>query len=128
MKGLLLDTTAVIDWLRNRAGVRDWIEIRVREGSDLGIGPIAMAEVVAGLDPDRRQAVLSILEGLTWVPISSDASRTAGELFWKHERAGERIPLPDLLQAASALASGRAIVTSNVRHFPDVEAINPRDQ
>lgn len=126
MKGLLLDTTAVVDWLKNRAGVRQWIEQRVRDGADLGLGPITLAEVVGGIAPDRRSAVQAVLETLTWVPISVEAARKAGELFWQHERAGERIPFPDLLQAASALSSGRTVATSNVRHFPDVDAVDPR--
>ncbi|MDA8346926.1 MAG: PIN domain-containing protein [Thermaerobacter sp.] len=126
MAAFLLDTTAVIDWLADHSGVGKWIEARLLEGGDVGIGPITLAEVIGGMEPAQRSAVRSILEKLTWVPISEDVAVKAGELFWDHERQGKRLPFPDLLQAASALLTGRTVATSNLRHFPDVDAVDPR--
>lgn len=126
MVAYLLDTTAVIDWLADYSGVADWLEARLLEGADLGIGPIALAEVIGGTKPEDRTAVRSILDKLTWVPICRDAATKAGELFWEHERQGRRLPFPDLLQAASALVSGRTVICSNLRNFEDVDAVDPR--
>ena len=126
MADLFLDTTAVIDWLSDHSGVASWLEARLLERADLAIGPITFAEVLGGIEPDKRSAVRANLERLTWIPISKDIAAKAGELFWVHERQGTRLPLPDLLQAASALQTGRTVVTSNLRHFGDVSAVDPR--
>jgi len=126
MADLFLDTTAVIDWLIGRAEVAGWLEARLLEGADLAIGPITFAEVLGGIGPESRPAVRANLEKLTWVPMTQDIAAKAGELFWDHERHGTRLPFPDLLQAASALLTDRTVVTSNLRHFGDVPAIDPR--
>jgi predicted nucleic acid-binding protein len=127
MKGYLLDSSVVIDWLRGRPPVTDWLESQARHRIKLAVTPITVAEVLAGVDPSQRASVATWLQQFAWASIGFNAARRAAELYWDHSRAGSRLPLPDLIQAAVALDLGLAVATSNLRHFPDVRTVNPRE-
>lgn len=127
MSGYLLDSSVVIDWLRGRRPVTDWLETQARHRVKLAVTPITVAEVLAGVDPVRRAALATWLQDFAWAAIGFDAARRAADLYWDHDRAGSRLPFPDLPQAAVALALDLVVATSNVRHFPDVRTVNPRE-
>ncbi|MDA8200411.1 MAG: PIN domain-containing protein [Thermaerobacter sp.] len=126
MTSYLLDSTAVIDWLRGRGAVVAWLADAVAGGALLMVTSITVAEVLAGLEPKDRDRVAPLLADFGWAELTRTASMHAASLFWQHERSGRRLPLPDLLQASAALEAGAILATSNLRHFPDVRSVDPR--
>lgn len=127
MAGFLLDTTVIIDWLRGYGPTVAWLEHEAAAGRRLVISPITVAEVLAGTSPQHRATRAEQLAAYEYQGISFEAARLAGELYFQHAREGKPLPVPDLLQAALARTLGLAVATSNPAHFPDVEAVNPRD-
>ena len=126
MTNYLLDTSVLIDWLRGREPVAGWLETEAAGGAGLMLTPISVAEVLAGIDPTRRPEAARLLVEFMFLNITFSVASRAAELYWAHERSGSRLPLPDLLQAATALEYGLSVATSNIRHFPDVVVVDPR--
>lgn len=126
MNSYLLDTSVVIDWLRGRDPVVAWLGDTLRDGARLVVTPITVAEVLAGVPPAQREGVSSLLSAFQWSGMSFEAAVWAGQLYWDHDRAGRRLPLPDVMQAAIALEGNLTVATSNARPFPDASVLDPR--
>ena len=61
---LLLDTTVLIDALRNRRQRRGWLEMRVVAGNLLAVSAVTIAEVYAGLRVGEEAATRAQLANL----------------------------------------------------------------
>ena len=126
MDRLILDTGVLVATVRGRATVPD--------DADIAIPAVAIAEYLAGvhLDPDAgRQAAQKafLTEVLAVVPVC-DYDRTVAEhhadLLADTARAGRRRGPHDLIIAATARATGRTILTTDMQarfdELPDVNA------
>ena len=126
MDRLILDTGVLVATVRGRATVPD--------DADIAIPAVAIAEYLAGvhLDPDagRQAAQKAFLnEVLAVVPVC-DYDRTVAEhhadLLADTARTGRRRGPHDLIIAATARATGRTILTTDVQarfdELPDVNA------
>lgn len=114
---LLLDSTVLIDYLRDRAAA-DAVETRVRQGVALLTTGINVEEVVRGLRPEERQAANALFDGLIIVEIGRTQGWQAGQ--WRAEFALRGITLSqaDCLIAAAAQSVGATLATGNPRDFP----------
>jgi tRNA(fMet)-specific endonuclease VapC len=115
---VVLDTDAVIDVLRRQHGVAN----RLAELSpdDAGVASMTVAELLYGAaasrEPERNR--MEVERFLTQVRVIGFARRAAAlhaELRWQLRK--EPIGPHDLIIAATALAAGAMIVTSNTREF-----------
>ena len=126
MDRLILDTGVLVATVRGRATVSD--------DADIAIPAVAIAEYLAGvhLDPDagRQAAQKAFLnEVLAVIPVC-DYDRTVAEyhadLLAGTARAGGCRGPHDLIIAATALATARTILTTDVQarfdELPDVDA------
>ncbi len=126
MDRLILDTGVLVATVRGRATVPD--------DADIAIPAVAIAEYLAGvhLDPDAgRQAAQKafLTEVLAVVPVC-DYDRTVAEhhadLLADTARTGRRRGPHDLIIAATARATGRTILTTDMQarfdELPDVKA------
>jgi tRNA(fMet)-specific endonuclease VapC len=123
---LILDTGVLVAAVRGRATVPD--------DADVAIPAILIAEYLAGVHLDRdagRQAAQQafLAEILTVIPVCaydrSVAEHHAALLAYT-AREGQRRGPHDLIVAATARATGRTILTTNLRarfdELPDVKA------
>lgn len=126
MDRLILDTGVLVATVRGRATVPD--------DADIAIPAVAIAEYHAGvhLDPDagRQAAQKAFLnEVLAVIPVC-DYDRNVAEhhadLLADTARAGRRRGPHDLIIAATARATARTILTTDVQarfdELPDVDA------
>lgn len=116
-RGFLLDTTALIDFLRGRKEVAALLEV-LQEKAPLAACPVTVAEVFAGTREKDAPRVNEFLSTLVYYPISYSAARLAGSLRYDYARKGITLSLADTLIAAVALENGLAVVTANTDHFP----------
>jgi predicted nucleic acid-binding protein len=114
---LLLDTTVLIDVLRDRASAK-----RVRGLRDAAQIPwicaVNVEEVMRGAFAEEEPAMLRFLYGLHLAPLGRPEGECAGR--WRREYAREGVTLgqADCLIAAAAVGVGARLATGNPRHFP----------
>jgi predicted nucleic acid-binding protein len=114
---LLLDTTILIDALRNRPAAE-----RVRSLRETTQAPwicaVNVEEVLRGATGDSEEIVTRFLSGLHLAPLGQTEGARAGR--WRREYAREGITLSqaDCLIAAAAIGVGARLATGNPKHFP----------
>lgn len=121
----LLDTAVAIDHLR---GADTAIELLIRlteEGERIAASEVVRFELLAGVREDELESLESFLLALTWVAVDEEVARTAGLLARRYRRSHAGIDDIDYLIAATSLLLDAELLTTNVRHFPMLEALRP---
>ena len=118
---ILLDTSILIDALRDRKGRRAFLRELVLSGHTLACSPVNVAEVYAGMRPKEAPATQEFLSNLDYVPISRASAERAGLLKAHWSAKGRTLSLADTLVAAVALEGNLALATDNVKHYPMTE-------
>ncbi len=114
---LMLDTTVLIDALRNRNQRRGWLEQRVVSGNVLAVSAVTIAEVHAGLRPGEEAATRAQLANLEWLPVTGVIAERAGSMKAYLSRQGRTHSLADMMIAATAMEHGCELATDNLKHF-----------
>lgn len=114
---LLIDSTFVIDYLKDDArAVRRWRELFAR-GDDPVINEIVVCEVRAGLRAVEVPGFGAFLEPIEFVQPGVEHAVLAGKWRADAHAAGRQLSLADALIAASAQAARAAVLTRNLRDF-----------
>src|ERR1700676_1900272 len=100
---LLLDTSVIIDVLRNRKDRRALLMELVRAGHTLGTSVINTAEVYSGIRSGEESRTEAFLVGLDEFELGSQVARAAGKLRTAWASKGRTISLVDALVAAIAI-------------------------
>ena len=116
---LLLDTTVLIDVLRDRPGRRAMLAELTRAGHSLITTAINAAEVYAGMRHGEEQRTQSFLDTLDCFPITTSMGIRAGRLKSDLARRGRTMSLADAVVAAAAMEQEAALVTDNRKDFAD---------
>jgi tRNA(fMet)-specific endonuclease VapC len=127
---LILDTGILIASERAHAQLADVIA----DDDDLVIAAITVAELRTGIElagPAHRAArgefLLRVLETLPVEPYDLATAEAHGRLLAYVHRSGKRRGAHDLITAATAVATGRTILTSDLDarfgELPDVESL-----
>jgi predicted nucleic acid-binding protein len=114
----LLDSDAIIDFLKGFASTAAFIQDLPTQGHISCSCDIVVAEVYAGLAPRERARAQQFLVTLQFLPTSEVAAQQAG--LWRYDfaRRGVTLPATDTIIAAVAFEHGATVVTGNVRHYP----------
>jgi len=115
---ILLDSSVIIDALRNRRDRRNLLRALVEEGHELVCCAINVAEVYSGMRPNEEAATAELIDSLEYVDITREAARGAGELRLEWRRKGKTLSLPDAILGAVARHNDLSLATDNVRDFP----------
>ncbi|MBM4140615.1 MAG: type II toxin-antitoxin system VapC family toxin [Nitrospira sp.] len=118
MPDYLLDTTTIIDYLRDKSGVPELLENFCSEGGLLCCSPINIVEVNAGMKDKEKSATDEFLNSLECYEIDRDIATLAGELKREYSKKGITLSTPDVLIAATAIKKYLILVTNNAKHFP----------
>lgn len=122
---LLLDTSVLVDFLRQRNKEKTRLYQLAGAHKDMGISIITHAELYAGKsvwESARAQRELAaLLSGLMLIPITSEISQQAGQL-----RARSGVHLLDALIAATALSYRIPLATINAKDFASIRGLKMR--
>jgi predicted nucleic acid-binding protein len=115
---VLLDTTVVIDLMRDRLGAWRRVGALERAGDAVYVCAVNVEETVRGLRPDEEAAAQRLFSGLRIAPLSAAEGWQAGE--WRRDFAsrGRTLAQPDCLIAAAAASIGARLATGNPKDFP----------
>lgn len=129
MTTFLLDSTVVIDRLRDAGAIRDHLRRAVHAGHHLATSAVTVAEITRGLRPGERRATDHVMRRLRFLPTTREAAWRAGTYQRQLGARGFTLRTPDALIAGTAQAHGAVLVTDNVRDFPmtDVKVIRPAE-
>ena len=121
--GVLLDTTVLIDVLRNRNQRRRFLAGLVLSGHALAISTMSVAEIYSGLRPGEEQPTSTLLNQLSWYPVSGAIAERAGSLKADLRRQGQTRSLADMIVAATALENAFNLGTDNRKDFAGIGLI-----
>ena len=119
----LLDSTIAIDYLRGDEAAVTTLESTIDAVEWLGASEVVRFEVVAGARDEEVESIETFFLALTWVPVDETIARLAGLLARRFRGSHAGTDTPDYLIAATALALGADLLTTNVRHFPMIEGL-----
>ena len=113
----LLDTTVLLDFAHDRAGVADLVDRLFADAETLYTCEVVTCEALSGGHDLERRVIRAVLEALEYVALAPVGARWAAET----RRTGRSAPgtrsLADALIAASAWSLGATLVTRNPRDF-----------
>lgn len=121
----LLDTTVAVDYLRGDPIAVELVSSLVRSDDDVVASELVRFELLAGARDDELEALEAFFSALEWVPVEAQVSRAGGSLARRYRRSHAGIDDVDYLIAATALLLEADLLTTNVRHFPMLEALQP---
>lgn len=122
MKGFLVDTSIIIDYLRQKDKSKT-IQIKLeRSQIPLYASIITHAECFSGKSiwekKEALQALKLLFAGIKILPLEEKTSEKAGEIRAKY---GKNIS--DAIIAATALSSGLSLATLNIKDFKKIKGL-----
>ena len=127
MVNYLLDSSAVIDILRNDPAAKKNMQVALKNKYVLSICPHVYYEVVRGFKGDintnKFRTFLTLYKSWKNLPFDMRASNKAVEIYL-HLRNGQLIEDNDIFIAATAIVNDCVLVTANTRHFSRVKNLN----
>jgi predicted nucleic acid-binding protein len=121
----LIDTSVAVDHLLGRTAATALLERLIGSGDELVASELTRFEVLAGAREPERPALEAFFSVPTWIAVEEEIARLAGELASRYRRSHSGIDAADYLIAATAIAAGADLLTTNVRHFPMFPALRP---
>lgn len=121
----LLDTTVAVDHLRGHPLAASLLKQLLNDGETLVSSEVVRFELLAGVKPDEATALEQFFTAFTWVAVDETIVRAAAALARKHRPAFSGIDDADYMIAATSLLLDAPLLTTNVRHFPMLEGLEP---
>jgi len=115
---ILLDTTVLIDVLRNRGNRRHLLGGFVEQGHTLATSALNIGEVYAGMRPHEATETDRLPGSIQAYPTTGAIARRAGMLKFAQSQKGKTLTLADTIVAATALACDCSLMTDNRKDFP----------
>ena len=120
-----LDTSVAIDHLRGAQPAVELLTTLIDDAEAIAASEVIRFELLAGVRDREVEALEQFFSALTWVPVDESVTRAAGTLARRHRRAFSGIDDADYLIAATAVLLDAPLLTTNVRHFPMLEGLQP---
>ena len=118
MAFVLLDTTVVIDALKERPRTTERLRALEASGDVPHVCAVTVEEISAWLRPNERERASSMFEGLSVAPLGIAEGRLAGWWRQRFRGTGRTLSQADALIAAAAISIGARLATGNIQDFP----------
>lgn len=117
MSNYVVDTTFVIDYLRDDPVAIERFARFFADGDNVLVNEIVVCEARVGLTAAQVPGLMAMLLPLEFIQPGPEAAMDAGRWRGEVRRAGRNLSLADALIAAAAEASDAIVLTRNVRDF-----------
>ena len=114
----LLDTTVIIDAIKDKRGRNEFLAGLLDQRNLLACCSINVTEIYAGMRSHKAQVTEVFLRSLKFYEVSWEIARLAGELKNAWAKKGSTLFLPDVTIAAVAITHGLTLLTDNRKDFP----------
>lgn len=115
VQACLLDTDVLIDYLRGYPAAQD---LFVNLPSDCAVSVVSVAELHVGVREGYERKALGVLLSTFELIDMTSTIAAQGGLLRRDWGKAHGLGLNDALIAATALATGRVLLTLNGKHFP----------
>lgn len=122
MKGHLLDSDIIIDFLRRKPEATELLKSLTGKGS-VGCSSLSIIEVAGGIRSGEEKATYTFFRGLKLYPVTEKIGWLAADQQRKLREQGITVGTIDAAQAAICLVNNLILVTSNKRHYKDIEEL-----
>lgn len=119
----VLDTSVAVDHLRGLPAAVEGLRQLIEAGEEIVASEIVRFELVAGVRDDAREDLKEFFKTVTWLPVTAEVARRAGELARQFRASHSGIDTADYLIAATVEVLDGELLTTNVRHFPMLEEL-----
>ena len=113
----LIDTTIIVDYLRNNSKAVEFMEQEVLSNQVVFASVISYAEIYAGARLKEEEAISMFFSGIKIVGIGTKIAEYAGRYLNTYGKS-HGLELADAFIAATAFITGSRLVTLNRKHFP----------
>ncbi len=122
---ILLDTNVVVAFLNGDKSILKRIRVEIDE---IGLSTLVVAELdygakVSQRSEDNLEKLYRLLEIIQVVPFDIECARIFGTIKSKLRSIGKPTGEVDALIAATAMAREATLVTSNKKHFENIEGL-----
>lgn len=128
MVTVLLDSDVLIDLLKDRAKVAEWLEGIEGSGERLVLCAPVLAEVLRGAPRGGAGRVADLAASTDVLPFDTSAATRYAQIMGALDAAGRPIAALDGQIAAIALEHGGRLATRNRKHFervPGLDVLSP---
>ncbi len=115
---LIVDSSVLIDHLRNDARAVDRLVTAAEQGHEVWSVSVVRTEIYAGARPGEDAEISYLLNRLRWLDVGADLADRAGRLAATYRRSHSGIDTVDFLLAAATQELNAELLTLNVKHFP----------
>lgn len=92
---------------------------------DLHASELVRFELLAGAQDDEAKAIDTFCAAVEWVPVGADVAKVGGVLARRYRASYGGIEDIDYLIAATVILLDADLLTTNVKHFPMLEGLEP---
>ncbi|HVE82846.1 MAG TPA: type II toxin-antitoxin system VapC family toxin [Myxococcales bacterium] len=121
----VLDTSVLIDHLRADPRAVGLLRRHAAAGDQLWSVTPVRTEILAGMRAREEAPTRALLGALSWQPVTIEIADRAGELARRYIRSHAGVDTVDYLLAAAAQVLKGELLTTNVRHFPMFQGLQP---
>jgi predicted nucleic acid-binding protein len=121
----VIDTSVAVDLLRGRKEAVELVDRMFSAGEPLLASEVTRFEVLAGVRPKEVAGTERLLERMEWIPVDERVARSAAAMARAYRASHSGIDDEDYFVAATAMDANAALLTTNVRHFPMFESLEP---
>jgi len=121
----LIDTTVAVDHLRRVPSAVNLLTDLIEKDEEVLASELVRFELLAGVRDEEIGVVEEFCSALGWIPVTETLTRRAGRLARDYRPSHSGIDDVDYLIAATAIVIDADLMTTNVRHFPMFEGLEP---
>jgi tRNA(fMet)-specific endonuclease VapC len=126
---VIVDTTFVIDLIRNDPQAACKARDLVKSGEPQSLSAITMFELLSGAvrsnkKNQEKEKIIAALKLQLVIPITDAMAQRAGEIHGALIKKGQPIDSHDCLIAGTALIKKEKVLTRNVKHFSRIEGLS----
>lgn len=122
---ILLDSSVLVDVLRNDARAVGFLAGARRSGDELWSVTPVRTEILTGMRPGEEHRTRALFDLIDWQPITIEIADRAGDLARTYRVRHPSIEMVDYLVAAGTYALAADLATHNVRDFPMFPGLQP---
>ena len=129
MKGILLNSNYLIDYLRGKIYTKAVIDKVKRREVEASISVITLFELYSGAllssnSIKRLEEVDLLIQWFNVISIDDRAAFIASKIFVELRRKGKIIDIRDILIASCAIHRNLRLLTRNKNHFKNIEGLH----